>query len=501
MKSFGGLWERVTALTNLADAWSQFRRTHTKNFSTLRWEANIDERLRALRDELLSGEYRPGAYSCFVLFEPKPRLISRAPVKDRIVHHALCNYTTPLFERRFISQTYACRPGLGTHRACARARELARQGGYFLKLDIRHYFDTVDWDILERLLHGMFREREIRELFVRIIENRKGLTTQSAVLESAYGPRRGMPIGNLTSQWMANLYLDGLDHFAVEGMRIGRNYLRYMDDMLIFLPTAADCRAVHDVLQDWLADNRRLELKESMTRIAPVSEGVPFLGLRIWPDAWRYQRRRFRRTRRRLEQHYAAFVRGDEDGWKLQEVGRAMDGSTGWYGFRGIYRGVGEKTLAQYDLEAGDDGLPLRKDTGGEVTSTGTKRLYGAGYWGDGAGKVRYHGASGRYANVSSNNNNNSGFRVVSPERREGNVAMYPSMEPSRATCASQCGGDEHAPGDIGASSLRASAGHRPMSPSFESEELRVESGKCGVESGKTGRDARPARPRSESGT
>ena len=479
MNSVGGLWEGITSRANLLTAWEQFRSVHVDGFGTVKWMAHLDERLSALREELLSGTYRPGRYSCFRVCEPKPRTISRAPVRDRIVHHALCNYITPVFERRFIGQSYSCRVGLGTHRACARARELARRGGYFLKMDVRHYFDSIDWDIMERVALPMFREREIRDLLTMIIENRQGLAPVAPGFE-----RKGMPIGNLTSQWLANLYLDGLDHYVAETLRAGSGYLRYTDDMVVFLPTKEECHSVLGYVRDYLRRERLLDLKEEATRIAPVSEGVPFLGLRIWADHWRLQRSRFWRTRRTLERHYAAHVRGDVDGWKLQEIGRAMDGAIRWYGFKGVFRGVGEKTLAQYGMTAADDGLPLWKGTGDKAAvDSGTARFIMGGSWNDGTtnGPARL-GAGSRWGNATTNTNNNVGFRLFSPERREGNTAMYPSTEPSRATCASQCGGDEHAPGDIGASSLRASAGHRPVSPSFGNVECRMENVECGME-------------------
>ncbi|MBQ6916114.1 MAG: group II intron reverse transcriptase domain-containing protein [Kiritimatiellae bacterium] len=475
MRSFGGLWDRITAYSNLKQAWEQFRRTHVNGVNTAIWEGDLDARLAKLRRALVDGSYRPGPYSCFKIYEPKPRLISRAPVRDRLVHNALCNYIAPLIDRRLIDQTYSCRVGYGAHRACARARELAREGGYFLKLDVRHYFQTIDWSRLEGIVLPMFRDREVKRLIRLVIENTKGFPYDASL-------RRGLPIGNLTSQWFANLYLDGLDHFLVEGMRLGRSYLRYMDDLLVYLPSAAECRRVHDAVRDWLAENRALELKEESTVYAPVSEGVPFLGLRIWRDRWRMQRRRFMRTRRTLERHYAAHVRGDESGWKLQEVARAMEGAIRWYGFKGVYAHVGEKTLAQYGLERSDDGLPLWEKAAGAMESVDFARFAMGGNWNNGASNASNlsAGYSGNWS--ESQSNNNVGFRLFSPEGGAGNAARHPSKEPSRSTCALQCGGDEHAPGDTGTSSLRASAGQSPVSPSLGNVECRMENVECGME-------------------
>lgn len=326
MKSYGQLWDRIVSEENVRAGWLAFRRHHARELPVMAFERKIEENLRTIRMRLADGTWRPAGYHQFRITDPKPRVISCAPVKDRVVHHALCNVTAPLMERRFVDRSFACREGYGSHLACRVARELAGRHTHFLKMDVRHYFDTIDQDRLMGLLSELFREKPTVELFGRIVRQ-------------PYGGRcdgKGLPIGNLTSQWFANLYLDGLDHAVMEGMGVGGRYLRYMDDILVFADGKAEAWGIHDVIRSWLITERGLAVKDEMTLVAPVKEGVPFLGLRIYRGAWRFRRSRFVRARRSLRKHVVACRRGDENREKLQSVVRSMDGANSWYGFRGI---------------------------------------------------------------------------------------------------------------------------------------------------------------------
>ena len=326
MRSYGGIWERIVSPENLRSAWKGVRAGRARSPKVMEFAEGVEGRLEELGRELREGTYRPGAYGNFMVMDPKPRMISVAPVRDRVVHHALCDVIAPLIERRFIARTYACREGKGMHLACREVREELGRHAYFLKLDVRHYFDTIDQDRLMGLLSELFREKPTVELFGRIVRQ-------------PYGGRcdgKGLPIGNLTSQWFANLYLDGLDHAVMEGMGVGGRYLRYMDDILVFADGKAEAWGIHDVIRSWLITERGLAVKDEMTLVAPVKEGVPFLGLRIYRGAWRFRRSRFVRVRRSLRKHVVACRRGDENREKLQSVVRSMDGANSWYGFRGI---------------------------------------------------------------------------------------------------------------------------------------------------------------------
>ena len=170
--------------------------------------------------------------------EPKPRTISAAPYRDRVVHHALCNIIAPIFEGTFISDSYANRIGFGTHRALRRFTEFARSSLYILQCDIRKYFPSIDHGILKELVRRKIKCAETLWLIDSIID---GSNEQEPVIHHFPGDdllaplqrRRGLPIGNLTSQFFANIYLNGFDHFLKEQLRV-KKYIRYVDDFALF---------------------------------------------------------------------------------------------------------------------------------------------------------------------------------------------------------------------------------------------------------------------------
>ena len=420
MKSYGHLWDEIVSPANLYAAWRHFQRTHVGEKKVVWWAKRAESRLAALGRELCDGSYRPGPYHRFYIYEPKPRSICRAPIRDRIVHHALCEKIVPLLERRFIYRTYACRKGKGSHLACIDARRMCARGGWFLKMDVRHYFDSIDLGILKSLLMPMFREQRVRNLIDLIIDNKKGIPED-------IGRSKGLPLGNLTSQWFANLYLDECDHYATEKLGLGDRYFRYMDDFLVFSDTAAECHAVHSVLSGWLREHRDLELKEEATVVAPISEGVPFLGLRIWADRWRLRRSRYRRAHRTGEMRYLQFVNGEIDLRRLQQCGRSHAGSIEWFGFKGILRHVGERTLAGKRLVAADDGLPiterqevaevLQEPLPSNVGPAADRpvKVRSGGSWNNSpvAGITSLGARAGNNAPSNADNNNN-GFRLAS---------------------------------------------------------------------------------------
>ncbi len=325
MKSFGGLFDRVVALDNLRLAAQAASRGKRGKPDVAVFLASGDGALAELRTELIAGSYRPGAYRQFRVLDPKPRIISCAPFPDRVVHHAVCDVAMPLVERRFIDDSFACRQGKGTHRAVARAQELVRQHPRFLKLDVKSFFESVDHGILIDLLGRVFKERQLVDLLAVIV--RSGPPGPI--------PARGLPIGNLTSQWFANLYLDGLDHRVKEAWG-APEYVRYMDDMLVLGESRDDLRRLQGRLAAYLEKERGLMLKASATQLGVCRDGVPFLGMRIFPGCWRLQRQRFLRTRRRHRGRERAAVAGLLPLERLVASTRAAEGILSWFGLRGI---------------------------------------------------------------------------------------------------------------------------------------------------------------------
>jgi len=302
VKRHAGLFAQVVSFENLLRAVGRAARGKRDRPSVARFEFHLERELLTLQAELAAGTYRPGAFFTFEVRDPKRRSICAAPFRDRVVHHAVCGVLEPIFERRLIFDTYACRPRKGTHAAIARAQHFARRSRYFLKCDVHKFFASVDHALLRALLVRMFKDKPLLDLLGRIIaHNPPGAE-----------PGRGLPIGNLTSQHFANLYLGALDHHLKERERL-KGYLRYMDDLLLFADDKAGLHLLHATIRRFLHEHLRLRLKEEGTRLAPVSEGIPFLGFRIYPGVIRLSRRTLRRFHSQVREHERRFVAGEID--------------------------------------------------------------------------------------------------------------------------------------------------------------------------------------------
>lgn len=299
MKRVGGFFERIVGFDNLLLAQRRAARGKRCRTSVARFEFHLEHELFELQDELMTGSYRPGEFFTFEVRDPKRRAICAAPFRDRVVHHALCHVLEPHFERRAIFDSYACRLGKGTHAAIARARQFARRHPYFLKCDVRKFFASVDHGVLIGLLERLFKERPLLDLLARIINH--------APPDSP--PGKGLPIGNLTSQHFANLYLGELDHFLKDQIHI-KGYLRYMDDFLLFAEDKASLHVWLADLEDLLEERLDLGLKQEATVLSPVSEGIPFLGVRVYPSLIRLNQRSRRRFFRKVEGLEIAFEAG-----------------------------------------------------------------------------------------------------------------------------------------------------------------------------------------------
>lgn len=297
MRREAGLFERIVDFRNLVAAAGLAARGKRDRPSVARFEFFLERELIALQQELTAGTYRPGPFFTFEVRDPKRRAICAAPFRDRVVHHAVCDVLEPAFERRAIFDSYACRTGKGTHAAIERAQQLARGYRFFAKCDVRRFFASVDHAVLRTLLRSLFKDPPLLALLDRIIEH--------APPEAL--PGRGLPIGNLTSQHFANLYLGEWDHYLKDRLRV-KGYLRYMDDVLIFADDKATLHLWLAETRAFLAERLGLALKEEVTLVAPATEGIPFLGFRVYPELIRLNqrtRRRFLRQVRLLERAHA----------------------------------------------------------------------------------------------------------------------------------------------------------------------------------------------------
>lgn len=234
MKRQGHLWERLISFEGLLAAAEKACKGKRFRPPVAAFHFDLERHLWRLHQELADKTYRPGPYRTFFIHEPKRRQISAAPYRDRVVHHALTRVLEPIFERSFVHDSYACRKGKGTHAAVRRSQEFARRHRYVLKADIRKFFPSIDHAILKALLARKVKDPHVLWLAGLLID---GSNPQEGVCDwfagdDLFAPAqrcRGLPIGNQTSQFFANVYLDPLDHFVKERLEI-EGYTRYVDD-------------------------------------------------------------------------------------------------------------------------------------------------------------------------------------------------------------------------------------------------------------------------------
>ena len=313
--TFSAMYDQLCSWENLLLAYRKASKGKRGKPYVAAFEHVLEDNLLKLQQELRSFSYYPGYFLNFHIHEPKRRLISAAPFRDRVVHHALCNLIEPLFERSFVYDSYANRVGKGTHRALDRCQEYARAYSYVLQCDLKQFFPSIDHQILTATLQRKVRDPDVLWLCRRILESGAGVLNEE--YQMVYYPGddlfaatrpRGLPIGNLTSQFWANVYLNPFDHFVKRLLRC-RGYLRYVDDFLLFADDKRD-------LWNWKAEIERClaGLRLAIHPAAhpkPAAEGIPFLGFIMFPDRRRLKSRKGINFRRGLKKLLSAYQRGE----------------------------------------------------------------------------------------------------------------------------------------------------------------------------------------------
>jgi len=322
------LYPKVYAWSNLLRAHAQAARGKRGHTPAAVFEIGLADRLLELAEELRTQIYRPGPYQSFHIHEPKRRLISAAPFRDRVVHHALVDVIEPLFERRFIFDSYANRKGKGTHRALDRCQQFARRHRYVLRCDVRQHFPSIDHEILRGILARVIRDEKVRWLCDRILASGVGVLSEEYSMVFfpgdglfAVNRPRGLPIGNLTSQFWSNCYLDPFDHFVKRELSC-RGYLRYVDDTALFADDPRLLWKWRSRILDRLA-RLRLTLHEDSAQVQPVTNGIPWLGFVVYPTHRRLKRRNVIRYRRRLSGLVRRYLAGNE---QLEAVSESVRG-------------------------------------------------------------------------------------------------------------------------------------------------------------------------------
>ena len=295
MKTYKHLYRRIGDFENLYAAFRKARQGKRSRPDVATFEFNLELELARLQDELANETYRLGPYRHFTIYERKPRRISAAPFRDRVVHHALCNVIEPIWEPRFIHDSYASRIGKGTHAALDRCTYFARRYRYVFQGDIVQFFPSVDHAILYNLLARRIACPPTLRLIEHIIASGTGIHTDGWKMQwfpgddlfAAIRPR-GLPIGNQTSQFWANVYLHELDKFIKQTLRCPA-YLRYCDDFLLFADDKPTLHHWQQEIADYLV-SLRLKIHPHKSTVYPVTNGIPFLGFLVFADHRRLRR-------------------------------------------------------------------------------------------------------------------------------------------------------------------------------------------------------------------
>lgn len=361
--------------------------------------ANLEKELVRLERQLCNASWQPGAYTVIEIKDPKPRRVSAAPFRDRVVHHALCTVVAPIFERSFITDSYANRKGLGTHRAVTRYEHYRDRYRHVLRADIYRYFPAIDHEILKADFRRHISCAQTLALMDAIVD---GSNPQEPVnlifpgddLFTPQSRRKGLPIGNLTSQWFANLYLNGLDHFVKEVLRAP--YVRYVDDFALFHDDPAVLAEWQERIKTYLI-GRRLVLHPIKTFIVSTTEDATFLGYVLRANGVRrLPEDNVRRFRNRLRGMRDRWQSGAVDAEEIKQrvsswIAHATHANT-WRLRHAIFRG------GWFD--------PLREPDGPPVG-----RVLRGGSWNNKPQNAR---AANRNRNEPAKRNNNNGFRVAS---------------------------------------------------------------------------------------
>jgi retron-type reverse transcriptase len=280
------------------------------------FEHRVADQLARLQAELVNKTYQPGEYHHFFIHEPKRRKISAAPFRDRVVHHALCNLIEPIFDARFIPHSYANRVNKGTHAAVDHLQACARQYRYVLRMDIVKHFPSLDHEILRGEIARVVRDDGLLWLIDQILASGVGVLADEYAMVYfpgddlfAVNRPRGLPIGNLTSQFWSNVYMNPLDWFIQRDLH-SPAYLRYVDDFALFSDDKSQLLEWKNAIIHRLA-TMRLTAHESEAQITQTKDGIPWLGFVVYPTHRRLKRRNAVNFTHRLEHNIDLYEAGE----------------------------------------------------------------------------------------------------------------------------------------------------------------------------------------------
>lgn len=284
MKRHGNLWKQIIDRDNLLVAYKLARKGKKRKPGIKKFARNLDANLDLIHDMLATHTFTTSPYNTRTIYEPKKREIFILPFyPDRVVQHAIMNVLEPIWDRLFINESYACRAGKGMHKGSTKTMEYIRKNKYCLKCDIRKFYPSINHSVLKQIVRQKIKDKDLLWLLDDIIDSYPGETNT--------------PIGNYTSQWFGNLYMNELDKYVKQVLRV-KCYLRYCDDFLFFANSKDELHDIADKVKAFCAD--KLQLTLSKCDLFPVSRGVDFLGYRHFPKYILLRKSTAKRAKRRI---------------------------------------------------------------------------------------------------------------------------------------------------------------------------------------------------------
>jgi retron-type reverse transcriptase len=380
MKRQNNLFEKIIDYNNIRSAFLKTIKGIRKSSSVINFCKNTYKNLMSIRENIINLNCGWGNYKTFYIFDPKKRAINTAPIEQRIMHHAICNVLEPVFERSMIFHSYACRKGKGSHSTLKYAFRQCKTKKYFLKLDVRKYFDSIDHYVLKIQLRRLIKDTRVLILLDGIIDSYE---TE---------PGKGVPIGNLTSQYFANFYLAVMDHFILEKLN-PNGYCRYMDDFVLWANSQAELALMFKEIVNFTKEKLFLTLKQPV--FGKTSSGLPFLGFLVKNIGIYLLQKSKNRVKNRLSEITYLFNNLLITEEKAGE--RAIC----------VFAAITLARTHQFRLK-----LLYREAVACFKKHEGSNRIIRGGSWNNNASNLE---SSIRNNNNPDNRNNNLGFRLVSP--------------------------------------------------------------------------------------
>nr|AQS33640.1 hypothetical protein [uncultured archaeon]AQS34295.1 hypothetical protein [uncultured archaeon]AQS34736.1 hypothetical protein [uncultured archaeon] len=330
-------YSEVYSIENLTLAWKKARENKTLHKDVIEFEKDLERNLLDLQFELKSQTYKPKPLTTFVLRDPKTRVISKSDFRDRVIHHALLNVIRPAFESSFFYDSCANQIGKGTLFAIKRFDIFARKAthnftapGFCLKADIKHYFDEVSHEILLEIIKEKIQDKEIIWLIRRILSN-----------NSREGERhRGMPLGNYTSQFFANLYLHKFDHLVKHSLK-AKYYIRYVDDFIVLHKSEKQLEIWKEQIDTFLKKSLKLELHPQKSKIINLYKGIDFVGFRNFISHKRLRKRNIGTMKNKIR----LFEQNIYDFGFLKEIYQGWQAHASWANTHKLRKRIKEKII------------------------------------------------------------------------------------------------------------------------------------------------------------